>query len=453
MLSEKFRRQLRQEAEQWHAEGLIDADAYEQLAQRYQFSELQRAARNRFIAILLVLGSIFLGLGIITFVVANWHVWSRELRVTLLLTMFVGFNTAGFYLWKYPAKGWQRRLGQGLLLVGALMLGVNMALMAQMFHKSGPIYQLYLVWGVGVLAMAYSLRLTTLGILSALLIGIGYLRGQVQPDYLLLGEWSWLRLMVLYMPILAGVMFIPLAYWCRSRWIFGIGAIAVIYSLEANLLNINLLLAPPWVAAVACGLPPALLWGYSDSLWVKDPSTAKSFTSIARTLAVIFLSLLFFLLSFYSIWNSSFVPSARDSFDLSSHLLVNILMLGGLTIWKWLHLLRHLNLTTSIIAVMIATSAVVIYWHLATTRLEIVALLSFNILLFILAIGLIRKGLARTQRRLFWGGIVLLNLQILSRMLEYNTELLFKSIVLLVCGLGVIGAGLWFERYLRTKEV
>jgi len=65
-------------------------------------------------------------------------------------------------------------------------------------------------------------------------------------------------------------------------------------------------------------------------------------------------------------------------------------------------------------------------------------------------VGLIREGLSQGQRRLFWGGMVLLTLQIFSRMLEYNTDLLFKSFVLLLCGLGVITAGLWFERYVRT---
>jgi uncharacterized membrane protein len=82
----------------------------------------------------------------------------------------------------------------------------------------------------------------------------------------------------------------------------------------------------------------------------------------------------------------------------------------------------------------------------------IVAISIFNLLLFLLAVGLIREGLAQGQRRLFWGGMVLLTLQIFSRMLEYDTDLLFKSLVLFLCGFGVIAAGLWFERYLRARH-
>ena len=451
MLSDKFRRQLRQEAEQWRTEGLIDASVYEQLSVRYQFSDLEASARNRFIVILLGLGSVLLGLAIITFVAANWQVWSRGLKVTLLLSLFIGVNTAGFYLWRRPTEQWQRRLGQGLLLLGALVLGANMALMSQMFHQSGLLYQLYLVWGLGVLAMAYSLRLTLLGILAILLIGLGYVQGQ--PQFVAIGEFSWLRLLVQHMPVLAALLFIPLAYWCHSRWIFRLGAIAIVYSLEANLIRLNLLGSSAWMAAIACALPPALLWGYSDSLFRRRPPEAELFTGVARTLAVIFLSLLFYFLSFYGLWwdTSSTQPTQNASL-LPWSLLVDILLFGCWTLWEWLRLLRQLNLTTGIIAGMIVLSALVPFWHLSISRLPITAVLIFNLLLFVLSVGLIREGLAQGQRRLFWGGMILLSLQIFSRMLEYNTDLLFKSLVLFLCGLGVIAAGLWFERYVKTRN-
>jgi uncharacterized membrane protein len=314
MLSDKFRHQLRQEAEQWRTEGLIDDAVYEQLSQRYQFSEIEAAARNRFVVILLGLGSILLGLGVITFVAANWQALSRGVKVFLLLSGFVGINAAGFYLWRRSTQGWQGRLGQILLLLGALVLGANMALMSQMFHQSGLLYQLYLVWGLGVLGMAYSLRLTLLGMLSALLIGLGYLTYLWGPSESgTIGEFSWLRLMVQYMPVLAGVMFIPLAYWCRSRWIFRIALVAMVFSLEASLIRLNVLGSSGWIAAIACALPPAFLWAYSDSLW-KIPPTVESFDGIARTLAITFLSLLFYVLSFLGLWNSSSEPFAEIKF-------------------------------------------------------------------------------------------------------------------------------------------
>jgi uncharacterized membrane protein len=326
-----------------------------------------------------------------------------------------------------------------------------MALMSQLFHQSGLLYQLFFIWGLGVLVMAYSLRLTLLGILAILLIGLGYLQGQ--PEFVAIGEFSWLRLMVQHMPVVAALMFIPLAYWCRSRWIFRCGAIAVVYSLEANLIRVNILASPAWLAAIACALPPALLWAYRDSLWGRYAPSVELFSSVARSLAVTFLSLLFFLLSFRGLWDTSSVELAQDSSLLLLPLGVDILILGSLTIWEWLRLLPRIDLNTSLIAIMIAISALVPYWHLSISKLPIMAVLIFNLLLFLLAVGLIREGLAQSQRRFFWGGMVLLTLQIFSRMLEYNTDLLFKSLVLFLCGLGVIAAGLRFERYVsRTRR-
>ncbi|EDX77680.1 hypothetical protein MC7420_3004 [Coleofasciculus chthonoplastes PCC 7420] len=451
MPSQKFRRQLRQEAHQWQSEGLIDPSVYEQLAQRYQFGELETASRNQFVSILLLIGSILLGVGAIAFFAANWQVWSRELKVALLLLLFIGFNTAGFVLWQRP-KGGQRRLGQILLMLGALILGVNMALISQLFQQNRPAYQLLLLWGVGVLGMAYSLRLTGLGILSALLITIGYIQGQGQPEFLAIGEIGWLRLMVRFMPVVAGVMFIPLAYWCGSRWIFRLGAIAVIYSLEVNLLSLNVLIAPAWVSAIACALPPALLWGYRDRFWRRYLPNAKSFESTARTLAIIFLSLLFSLLSFYWMWNVSFMPSANNAFHVPWYILVNLFIFVSITIWEWLHRWRQFNRTTSFVAFMIVISAVIPYWHLRTGSLDIAAVLTFNLMLLVLAIGIIRKGITQAQRRFFWGGLVLLTLQVLSRMVEYNTDLLFKSLVFLLCGCGIIAAGVTFEYYIRAQH-
>lgn len=173
MNSEKFRRQLRHEAELWWTEGLIDAGQYQQLSERYQFNTLDTAARDRFVTLLIGLGSILIGLGLITFVAANWQELPRVAKVTLLLSLFIGVNIAGFYLWR-RAHGAQQRIGHGLLLLGALILGANMGLMGQMFHINAPFNELLLAWGVGVLAMSYSLRLTSLGVLSILLIGLGY---------------------------------------------------------------------------------------------------------------------------------------------------------------------------------------------------------------------------------------------------------------------------------------
>ncbi|MFB2892428.1 DUF2157 domain-containing protein [Aerosakkonemataceae cyanobacterium BLCC-F50] len=453
MVSDKFRHQLRQEAQKWQAEGLIEESQYELLSQRYQFNALDTSARNRFIVIIIGLGCLLLGLAVITFVAANWQYLSRELRVLLLLSVFVGVNTAGFYLWQYPTEQWQNRLGRGLLLLGALILGANMALMAQMFHQSGSPAGLYIVWGIGVLAMAYSLRLTLLGILSTLLIGIGYWWGFF--EFSEIDDFSWLKLVLQNMPLLASFMFIPLAYWCRSRWLFGIGAIAIISSLEVTLTQIELpgRFLQSLISTVAFVIPPALLWGYDDKFWqfrLTDTSQTKPFQVIARNLALVFLAVLYYLFSFRFVWNSA-QPNPSTNFNSTDILLIiNVAVLGLLTIWEWLNLAQRIERTSAVVGGAIAITAIILLFHINIAPIPIFAIFIFNAVLFLLAAGLIREALATGERRGFWGGIILLTLQIASRMFEYDTDLLFKAFVLFLCGVGIIAAGLWFERYLRT---
>lgn len=473
MVSEKFRHQLRQEVKQWRSEALIDENLYEQLAQRYQFDSLDTASRNRFILILLGLGSVLLGLAVITFVAANWQEWSREVKVVLLLSLFVGINSGGFYLWRYPVERWQTRAGQGLLLLGALILGANMALMSQMFHQSGPIYQLYLAWGLGVLAMAYSLRLTLLAILALILTALGYCFGV--PDLYRLGEASVFQLAVQHMPLLCAALFVPLAYWCRSRWLFGLSAVLMVAALETNLLFLAWKLfdasaaSAEIVTALACTLAPALLWAYRDSIWENLVPESLQFGPIARGLAVTFLSILFYILSFRGLWENPPQPGSEAMSIEAWFALLDAFILGGLTLFAWWKLgyrrssrvtdaaqshlsVWHIDLSSTVVGAMILATGLVVWWNGRIGALGAIAIFIFNVLLFLLAIGSIREALGTAQRKGFWLGIILMVLQLASRMFEYNTGLLFKAFVLLLCGVGVILAGLWFERYIRTLE-
>ncbi|NJN57928.1 MAG: DUF2157 domain-containing protein [Leptolyngbyaceae cyanobacterium SL_5_9] len=476
MASDKFRRQLRQEAVGWLANGVIDQAQHQRLSELYEFDRLDTAARDRFIVVLVGLGSILLGLGIITFVAANWQVIPRELKVLLLLLLFVGVNALGFYLWKQPLslpigrERAQQRFGQGLLLLGSLILGANMALMGQIFHHSGSAYALCLIWGLGVAAMAYSLRLVSLGVLAILLMGIGYWLG-IQ-ELFSVGVLPGLGLMMQNMPIIAGVLFVPLAYRCRSRVLFGMAMIAVLSSFLVVLSDLGRLFdsAPGVVVAIAFILPPALLWSYDDEIWQRPwrrlahLPRPKPFRAIAQTMALIYLSSLIYFMSYHYWWLGGSETAVSNQFaqlfsaGLPLLLNPNLLFLMGLTLVQWFYQIspdqrtQHWRLRQGdgVILAFLLIIAGVTLWHWSVSPIMAIATFTFNVLLFLLAAGCLREGLAEGQRRLFWGGMVLLTLQVLSRMLEYDTGLLLKSLTFLLCGVAVIAVGLWFEQYVRV---
>lgn len=466
MHTDKFRSQLRQESQLWRTEGLISDSQHEQLSQRYQFNNLDTSSRNQFVVVLIGLGSILIGLGIITFVAANWQELSKNAKVLLLVSLFVSVNTAGFYIWRKPRESSQR-LGNGLLILGALILGANMALMGQIYQVNNPFYELILAWGIGVIAMAYSLRLTSLSLLAILLIWIGQWGFAIDSAWLF-QKISWSSLLGENMPILACIMFLPLAYLCKSRWVFAFGAIAIVSALLSNLyfytygigslFNLSTLQIGGLAIALFFALPPILLWSYDD--FRGNLPLSRSFKTISQNLALIYLAGAFYSFSFYSLWDSWLrEPLARDLSQVNLFPLIGLLVLIAIGIWQWVRLgkrmIRHRplqsqDLTTIVIGSLISISVLISIWHTYVAPIPEFATFAFNALLFVLSIGLMREGLTHGQRRAFWFGLLLLVLRILNWFFLANTGLFFKSLVFVLCGVGVIAIGLWFERYVRT---
>ena len=478
MLPTKFRRQLRQEADVWAAEGLIDRTTYEHLATRYQFSALEVEARNSFTTLLMGFGCVLIGMGIITFIAANWQQLAREWRVVILLGLFILVNLLGFYLWREPA-GIKHRMGQGLLLLGALILGGNMALMGQMFHVQGDLFQLFIAWAVGVLLMAYSLRIVSLGILAHILMGLGYWQAYSSSIW----SWSadraaidpnWTYFLFQHMPIASIVLFLPLAYWCRSQAIFTLTGIAFISSFQSCLQPVG-----TWGMdngaldglaslnfALACSLPPLLLWGYGNlSQWWQGNHRDKTgtFPQISRRLAALSLGLTCFSLSFSAFW-SMFLPSQRwlskSAIGLMRWLEIwdtGILVLVTIGIWVYLiwqtrNKSRHYAwdwTTTAIGSLCVLTAGTIVTQLQTIGDKQIYAAGIFCLLLFLMTVGLIRSGLANSDRGAFWLGLGLLTSRIIIWFLMTQNDLLTKSLLFIICGIGMMAIGLWFEGNVR----
>ncbi|MBD2443725.1 DUF2157 domain-containing protein [Dolichospermum sp. FACHB-1091] len=472
MIFNNFQRKLRQEAQLWRDEGIISSSQHEQIAKRYQLNNLEESTRDGFSIIAITVGGLLLGLGLMTLVGANWQGWSREVKFILLMSLFLSTAITGFLTWREPtlttnqskkSQQSKRILGEALLILSAFILGATLMSMGQIFNISSSASELFLAWGFGVLVMAYSLSLNSLGIMAIILIQIGYWIG-IGDLWSVSGEVNWARIAVRHMPLLSWLLFLPLAYICRSRWIFGIGVLAFILSLQYNLNPLPLLTFSdviPWTASFALALPPALLWSYDDLLF--PTVNYRLFQPLARNFGLICFGVVFYLLSFRWQWqavNLSYDQPNNLSNVFQSLPIIDLGILSGLAVLQWLFLVRHRNsplrrevfFKIVIITTFLSFILITPFWHQAITRITELGIFIFNILLAILAWGLIQEGFNLRNRTAFWCGMLLFTLQIISRVLEYNTDVLFRALVFASCGYSLIAAGLWFERHFTTSK-
>lgn len=170
-----FHRRLKQEIEIWLRENLITPEQRDKILARYELLRQadEKAGPGRLVTTITILGSILIGVGVILFIAANWSEIPRWGKLGIIFSSMVICYSLGFYL-RYE-KGNYPKVGASLILLGSLIFGAGIFLIAQIYHitvhyPNGP-----LLWGLGVLPLAYLLGFRTILMLAVidLLIWLG----------------------------------------------------------------------------------------------------------------------------------------------------------------------------------------------------------------------------------------------------------------------------------------
>ncbi len=166
-----FYRKLTQETEVWVRDGLITSEQKGKILARYEHLQEaeEKAGSGRLITTITILGSILIGTGILLFIASNWSEIPRWGKLGIIfISMAVAYGL-GFYL-RYE-RGNYPKAGASLILLGSFIFGAGIFLIAQIYHiavhyPNGP-----LLWGLGVLPLAYLLgfrSILTLAIIDIL---------------------------------------------------------------------------------------------------------------------------------------------------------------------------------------------------------------------------------------------------------------------------------------------
>ncbi len=157
-----FRGRLEQEIELWLKEGLIAPDQKDRILARYRVLKEadEKAGPGKLITTISILGSILIGVGAILFIASNWSFIPKWGKLFIIFLSMLTSYGVGFYF-RYEKVNYPK-VGASLILLGSLIFGAGMFLIAQMYHitvhyPNGP-----LLWGLGVLPLAYLLRFKSL---------------------------------------------------------------------------------------------------------------------------------------------------------------------------------------------------------------------------------------------------------------------------------------------------
>lgn len=150
MRNDRFLKRLKKELPLWIEQGWVKAEA-EKAILDHVASQSDGGARRLTMAFS-ILGVVLLGAGVITFFAANWGEMSKLSKLAALFgSMWAAYITAYYFL---EARDFPH-LGQAMLLLGVILFGSNIMLIAQIYHIDSHYPNGVLIWSIGGLITAY----------------------------------------------------------------------------------------------------------------------------------------------------------------------------------------------------------------------------------------------------------------------------------------------------------
>jgi uncharacterized membrane protein len=425
-----FRQHLRRELATWRDEGLVSDEQAAALTQRYGLDQLGGESRRLLFTALYILGALLIGGSVVTFVAAHWTGLMPWQKTTALLAAMLAAHAAGYYLWRDPNR--HPALGHSLVLLGTLIFGANIFLLAQIFHVRSDFYNGFLLWTVGALAVGLLLR-SQPNLIVAVAASFVWAMGAAIDH----------AAAALFYPLIA-LAFVPLL----QRWRHLI-AIAVLLPAVGIAAVTAVFAHTEDYALLALAVVGALYTGVAAVLTVRDdePRTRRTGWIIGTACAAV-----------PAYWYS-FEAIARHAFTSHGRAVppeywwIPLAILGAAAVAAWMLALRKWVPARSVPAYAIGLLAAFAAFIVSiAARDSAVMMVMMNIAFLSIAAGLIWTGVAASERGLFWAGLTALVLLIITRSFEYDTGLITKSAAMLVSGLGLIFAGTAFERRLKGGE-
>lgn len=419
---------LLKETKVWVNSGIISGDQADRIIGLYPAEN-----KNRLISALLLLGAILLGAGMIMFFASNWQYipkWGKIVLVLIPLMLFY-FSSALTYN-NYP------RVSRTLLLLGCIMFGSGIWLVAQIFHVNAHFPNGILFWLLGVLPVAFFLKEELPLGLCALLLASWVLAEQSSSLFI-----------IFVAMMLFGALFY-LTYHLRSSFALVIGLISAAIFISTEL---SLLLNDNYRFDNAAYLIPFILMLIGSSIFYISelpvnynieyfPFIYKLIGIVTAGISLLFMSFAFFPPHFIELRHSG------AGFVLFWVLYIAVAVLGAYAMSRYSRDFKIIIKENFAWLAIDALAFIMLLVPLSETTL----LLALNIFIFIWALAVIISGYQTQSNMHFTLGLIAFNLYIIAEYFNLFWKMLPKSLFFIAGGLVLMAGGALME-WQRRKVV
>ena len=107
------------------------------------------------IRIIVTIAAVSVGAGIFSFIAANWLEMGKPIKIIIIIISMIIAYGAGWYL---KEKSKLQKTGEALILLGSIIYGAGIFLVAQMFNIRANWPDGFILWMIGTIAMAFAVE-------------------------------------------------------------------------------------------------------------------------------------------------------------------------------------------------------------------------------------------------------------------------------------------------------
>lgn len=425
---------LKRELEAWVSAGIIKPDQADAIRKRYP-EETPGLPWGTII--FSSLGGVILGLGVILLFAYNWDKIPRFWKLALIFGVLGTVHSIAFLLHTRSERF--KALGEALGLLGTMIFGAGIFLVAQIYHIEEHFPNAFIIWAIGALAMAWAMPSIAQGILAAVLVTVWCGSESLAfNDAMHTG------------PLIIVALLGPLAYIKRSRILLAVLIPAFLVSLlfvqagrhcESGILfstamNVAVLLVGMGILARRHGgfsesSPIFLFFGWVAFVIVLYVLT---FPEAAKDLLV-------------------FKHDQSSALSLAYWIGAGVLCLGAWAFIAYTAIVRKKNLGTTTVDYLLPLTAILgIFYMLFNVHLTGWAMAGpFNLVFLALVVSMLARGCRLAMLKPTVIGSILLLVYAFSRYFDLFHSLLERGLVFIVVGALIFGQGILYSRAKSRK--